>query len=198
MIRLNLLPRKHSKRRDVAVRELSLGGGVIGATLFILYLCYAVVNSRLKNTEQALSHVKNDISRLQLEIIKVEDFKNKKTELEKKLAVIEDLKAKKTGPAKLLDELASNIPRKVWLLSFEEKNGQMTLEGGSGDNDDVSDFLAYLTKRSHFFTKTMLSYSETIAPTQTDKDKAKISFVKFKMTGVAQYGILPPDASKGK
>jgi Tfp pilus assembly protein PilN len=31
----------------------------------------------------------------------------------------------------IANELAQNVPKRVWLTSFEEKNGSMILEGGA-------------------------------------------------------------------
>ncbi len=187
MIRINLLPVKRSRKRDQAAREGAIGGGVVAFVLVILYVWYLVMGSKISAADERIAKTQSEIKRIEQDIVKVDEFKKKKRELENKLTVIDDLKAKKTGPVKLLDELAANVPKKVWLQSFDEKNGVMILEGGAGDNDDLSDFLAYLTKRSHFFSKVALVYSEAVQPSATEK----YAYVKFKMTGSATYGTLP-------
>lgn len=190
MIRINLLPVKGSKKRDAATRELAIGGSVIAAVVLLLYVWYVVMGSKISAADERIAKTQAEIKRIEQDIVKVDEFKKKKRELESKLTVIDDLKAKKTGPVKLLDELASNVPKKVWLQSFDEKGGVMILEGGAGDNDDLSDFLAYLTKRSRFFSKVALIYSEAVVPTTTTNEK--YAYVKFKMTGNATYGTIPP------
>jgi type IV pilus assembly protein PilN len=187
VIRINLLPVRRSKKRDAATRELAIGGGVLGGLIALLYVWYVVMGAKIASTDERIAKTEAEIKRIEQDIVKVDEFKKKKRELESKLTVIDDLKAKKTGPVKLLDELASNVPKKVWLQSFDEKGGVMILEGGAGDYDYLSDFLADLTTRSHFFGKVALIYSESVQPSTSEK----YAYVKFKMTGNATYGTLP-------
>ncbi len=203
MIKINLLPVKRSKKRDAATRELVIGGGVTGVLLIVLYVWYAVMDSKLSAVVDSVNKSKADIARIEQDIVKVDEFKKKKKELEQKLEVIDDLKAKKTGPVKLLDELALTMPKRVWLVSFEEKNGSMIIEGGAADNDELSDFLSYLTKQSKFFSGVTLIYSETAAPDRNQAGREGVigpsqAFVKFKVSGSAQYGGPVAAKEKGK
>lgn len=209
MIRINLLPVKRSKKRDAATRELAIGGGVVGVVVVILYVWYAVMDAKLSAVQEMIDKSTAEIQRIEQDIVKVDEFKKKKRELEQKLEVIDDLKAKKTGPVKLLDELAVNLPKRVWLTSFEEKGGSMIMEGGAADNDGLSEFLSYLTKKSKFFSNVTLIFSETAAPAQRGPAPAAakdalanagpaMPFVKFKLNGSAQYGTLGPTGASGK
>jgi type IV pilus assembly protein PilN len=200
MIKISLVPLKRSKKRDAAKRELAIGGGLLAFIIIVLYVFYAVMDSKLSQADESIQRRRSDTARLEKDILKVDEFKKKKHELESKLTVIDDLKAKKTGPVKMLDELASNIPKRVWLQSFDERNQNMTLEGAAADNEDLSDFLAYLSKRSHYFGQVTLAYSEKVQPEKGAPDR--FAFVRFKLTGTANYGTQPaaaaPTAEKGK
>jgi len=213
MVRINLLPVKRSKKKDAAARELAIGASILSFVLIALYVWYAIMESRIDAVKANISRTQAEVQRIEQDIVKVDEFKKKKRELEQKLEVIDDLKAKKTGPVKLLDELALNMPKRVWLTSFEEKGGSMLIEGGAADNDELSDFLNYLTKRTKFFSGVTLLYSEvstdrpqstptagaSAAQTAAAANTTKQSFVKFKVNGNAVYGSLPPaPAAKGK
>jgi type IV pilus assembly protein PilN len=209
MVRINLLPVKRSKKRDAATRELAIGGSILGVVLISLYVWYAVMESKLQAVNTTIARTTAEIKRIEQDIVKVDEFKRNKRELEQKLAVIEDLKAKKTGPVKLLDELALNLPKRVWLTSFEEKGGAMLMEGGAADNDELSDFLSYLTKRTKYFSGVQLLYSEVSqdkapaapvaagAKLQPVSNAATPAFVKFKISGNAVYGSLPLTGPSG-
>jgi type IV pilus assembly protein PilN len=210
MVRINLLPVKRSKKRDAATRELAIGGAVVGTLIVFLYVWYAIMDSKISTQQELIARTEAEIRRIEQDIVKVDEFKKKKRELEQKLEVIDDLKAKKTGPVKLLDELAQNMPKRVWLTSFEEKGGSMLIEGGAADNDELSDFLTYLTKRTHYFSGVSLLFSEVNTEkvslpnaqgNTADKGGGPTrTFVKFKISGSAVYGSLPPapQAEKGK
>ncbi len=207
MIKINLLPVKRSKKRDAATRELAIGGSIAAVVLIGLYTWYAVMDSKLSTVTESVNKSRADIARIEQDIVKVDEFKKKKRELEQKLSVIEELKAKKTGPVKLLDELATSMPKRVWITSFEEKNGVMIMEGGAADNDELSEFLSYMTKRTKFFTGVTLIYSETTAaaqaaPAGTPKDQMlgpNQPYFKFKLSGTAAYaGIAAVSKDKVK
>jgi type IV pilus assembly protein PilN len=203
MIKINLLPVKRSKKRDAATRELAIGGVVAGVVLICLYVWYAVMDSKISAQETMIRKSQAEIARIEQDIVKVDEFKKKKRELEQKLEVIDELKAKKIGPVKLLDELAINLPKRAWLTSFEEKNGSMIMEGGAADNDSLSEFLSYLTKRSKFFSGVTLIFSETTTPpAQTPGVKENLGpkqpYVSFKLNGSASYGTVAVKDKDGK
>jgi len=82
----------------------------------------------------------------------------------------------------MLDELAALIPKRVWLRKLDEKAGAITLEGGAGTIEDVSEFLKAL-KRAQFFSTPDLK--KTIA-----KSEGKFKTVDF--TIVAAVNYVPP------
>jgi type IV pilus assembly protein PilN len=186
MIRINLLPVKRSKKRDAATRELIMGAIVVGVVVFGLYVWYAMMESSLEEVRDKTAKVEQEVKDKENEIVKVDVFKKQKSSLEAKVAVINDLRARKTGPVKMLDELATNIPRRAWLTAFDEKNGTMTLDGGTSDNDDLADLLSYLMNNSKYFSNIRLAFNELVPPSA-----AVPGYVRFKLTGTAQYGTLP-------
>jgi type IV pilus assembly protein PilN len=89
----------------------------------------------------------------------VNEFTAKKKELEDKLQIIDQLRKGKTGPVRALDDLAREIPNRVWLTKVEEKGGSVTFEGQAVDHEDVSSFMKSLQK-SKYFTNIVLGFSK--------------------------------------
>jgi len=49
-----------------------------------------------------------------------------------------------------LDELASVVPQKVWILEFSEQNGGVSITGQAVNYEDLSTFSKKLKASTHF------------------------------------------------
>ena len=78
-----------------------------------------------------------------------------KKALEDKLRILDTLKKGRTGPVKVLDELASLIPEKVWLLDFTEQAGGVSMVGQASSYEDLSTFSKKLKASTHFLNITI-------------------------------------------
>ncbi|MGH9888627.1 MAG: PilN domain-containing protein, partial [bacterium] len=101
------------------------------------------------------------------------------------------IEAARTGPVKIMDELATRIPSRVWLTKMTAKGGTLELEGNSLDAEIVADFAAALEDSP------MLSGVDLRETRLEETEGLKLS--AFKMT--AQYPYLKAAAgseNKGK
>ena len=101
-----------------------------------------------------MNSLKGEKQRIETELATFEETIKRINELEKKIAemrtkldVIKDLEKKKTGPVHLLDQVAEAVPRdKLWLSSFVERDGKLTLTGTAMDNETFSLFMTRLAE----------------------------------------------------
>lgn len=145
MIRINLLPFRAARKRENVRRQVSISGLLL--VLFILLLVGGSIHyinkaSDLKATEQS----KNvELQGYQKELDEIASLEKKIKEMNTKLDVIKELEKAKTGPVLLLSAIADAIPKdKVYLISFNETNGKLTLTGIAMDNPTVSVFMKNL------------------------------------------------------
>jgi type IV pilus assembly protein PilN len=162
MIRINLLPTRQTERQRQFQQQILVSGAVILVALTACILWSAAVESKLKERQKSIAEVKGEIVRLDKIIGEVNEYTTKKQELEKQLKVIDDLKKGKTGPVRAMDDLAREIPNRVWLTELTEKSGSVTIEGKAIDPEDVSAFMKSLEKSRHF-SSVVLMYSKSLA-----------------------------------
>jgi type IV pilus assembly protein PilN len=179
MIRINLLPVRVSKKKQAGKQQL---------TFFALAVVFALVcnfwwsrsrSEDLAAREAKLKRTKDEIAQLERIIGEVKNIKDQQAQVKDKLAVLDKLKAARQGPVKMLDELASITPKRLWLRRMEEKGGAVTFEGAAGSIDDVSAFLAAL-KKSQYFTSPELRRTSA-------KAEGKFKLVEFIMTATVTY-----------
>ena len=150
MIKINLLPVRAAKKREFGRQQL-----VLFVLLLVLagignYFVYNRFESQLKSLDKQIATTRAEIAQLEKTIGEVKSIKEDKKALEDKLKILDTLKKGRTGPVKVLDELASLIPEKVWLVDFVEQAGGVSMVGQASSYEDLSVFSKKLKASTHF------------------------------------------------
>ena len=141
MIRINLLPVRQVQKREQGRQFLVLMIGVLIIAAAANGYWYVWMDGKREAAQRRLDDTNARIAQLEKVIGEVTNLQRRKKEVEEKLAVLEKLTKQRAGPVKLLDALATAIPKKVWLLSFEENGGAAVITGTAESFDDVSEFM---------------------------------------------------------
>ena len=80
----------------------------------------------------------------------VKSIKEDKKALEDKLKILDALKKGRSGPVRVMDDLATIIPPKVWLLDYSETAGAVSIAGRAAAYEDLSAFSKKLKESKHF------------------------------------------------
>jgi type IV pilus assembly protein PilN len=152
MIRINLLPVRAKKKREFGQQLLVLFALVLLGALIGNYLWYRQVDDRLTQVDRQIDTTRAQITQLEKTIGEVKNITQEKKALEDKLKILDTLKKGRTGPVKVLDEISTIIPAKVWINEYGEQAGVASLKGSAVAYDDLSIFAQKL-KSSKFFSE---------------------------------------------
>lgn len=144
LIRINLLPVRQGRKREISRQFLVLCGGVLILSVVGNYVLYDHVNAEYERNVTRLSQTQARITELEKVIGEVNNLNARKKEVEDKLKVLTGLRKGRTGPVKLLDALAIAVPKKVWLSEFDEKNNIARILGTAVNHDDVAELMRSL------------------------------------------------------
>ncbi|MBI4817629.1 MAG: PilN domain-containing protein [Deltaproteobacteria bacterium] len=181
MIRINLLPIRQEKRRETVQQQLL---AFVGILILVGLACvgwWKMKDNDLQDKIRQVAAKQTEIKQLDKIIGEVNEFTAKKKELQSKLEVIQQLKKGKTGPVRALDDLATEIPKRVWLTRVAEMKGELTLTGYAIDHEDVSAFMKALQK-SKYFTNVNLAYSRA-----ADESGKGVTTYSFSITCTVNY-----------
>jgi len=145
MIRINLLPVRAVKRRESSRQFLVLAVGLTIIAIAGNYFWYSTRDSARNTLQIKLSDTNRRIAELEKVIGEVNNIQKRKKEVEEKLAVLEKLRKQRSGPVRLLDALATCIPKKVWLAEFAESQNVVKVTGTAESHEDVSEFMKGLS-----------------------------------------------------
>jgi len=179
MVRINLLPVRVSKKKEAGKQQLVLFAVVLAAGLVGNWMWASGRRSELESIQAKLARTKADVAQLDRIIGEVKDIREAKRGLQEKLDVLDRLKAGRSGPVHMLDELATIIPKRLWLRKLEEKSGVMSFDGTALSIDDVSAFMAELKKAKYFGN---VELKKTVA-----KDEKTMKLVEFTITATTRY-----------
>ena len=150
MIKINLLPVRAAKKREFGRQQLMLFGLVLVLAGIGNYLWYSSVETQKDQLDQQISRTRAEIATLEKTIGEVKSIKEDKKALEDKLKILDTLKKGRTGPVKVMDELATLIPQKVWILDYAEASGGVSMKGAAATYEDLSTFSKKLKASKHF------------------------------------------------
>jgi type IV pilus assembly protein PilN len=177
MIEINLLPVREARRKaDLRQQGMSF---VLLALLAAAAIGFAhsYITDRIQDSQTRIAQMEADIKQFQPQLDQVAAFRKKKAALEKKIDVIDGLDRARTGPVRVMDELATNMPERVWLTNLATEGSSIKLKGEGLDNELVADMLKKLNA-SPFFDKVDLQSSEL------GESKSGLKLFKFNVEAV--------------
>jgi type IV pilus assembly protein PilN len=160
MIRINLLPVRAKKKRNTSLYQLMGMAAAVLVTIIAGVGVHLYYVGQLKDQETKIEEQQIEIKRLEKIIGEVKELEVQKARLLSQLGVIEKLEKGKRGPVRVLDEMSNGIPKRVWITSFKEQSGSLTLEGSAIENADISEFMRSLQK-SIYFTDIQLKFTQS-------------------------------------
>jgi type IV pilus assembly protein PilN len=159
MIKINLLPyRDILKKKNITNHAVAAGATLI-LTLLLIVIINIVIATKIGGVERETARVEAEIASNKTIMDEIEKLKKEKELYRKQFQIIEKLKKDKKGPVIMLDELATKIPEKIWLLELKQTGNTLELVGAALDNKFVSKFMSDL-ESSPYFSKVDLITSE--------------------------------------
>jgi type IV pilus assembly protein PilN len=160
MIHINLLPVRAAKKREFGRQQLLLFGLILLGALLGNYTWWKAERDSLSALEQRIVSTRNEIAQLEKTIGEVKSITQDKKALEDKLKILDTLKKGRTGPVKVMDELATIIPNRAWILEYTEQGGNVAIRGYAITYEDFSTFAQRLKTSKYFANVTIKKASQ--------------------------------------
>ena len=151
MIRINLLPFRTERKKENVRRQLSLFLLSLILVLIVLVYYNFSLSSKIGKLNKTITTTKAELNRY--EEINKEIARIKKTleNLQKKMAVIDQLQSDRYEPVRLLDTMTQVlIPNRMWLVSLDDQEKSVIINGIALDNKTVADFMVRLQNSGLF------------------------------------------------
>lgn len=176
MIKINLMPVKKRRRPKVTVPKVPILPMMIVSALTLIavgYLWFSIENKISTLKADKVSKEKT-LAELKIKIKEVENFEKDNKRYEEKTNIIEQLKKNQSGPVRLLDEISSGIPERVWLSSLNESGGTVNIEGLAFSNSDIVSFVTNLKGSKYLIDVGLIESKQAV--------QEKVPVYQFKLT----------------
>jgi Tfp pilus assembly protein PilN len=220
MIQINLLPIRQAKQRKFGKQQIVFAAVFLLLEVTVLYYVYAAKQAELEEFEATATGVDAEVAKLQKDNLVIKELSDQRKNLQELSKVLEELEANRAGPVQVLDDLkvmlnppANDLekvsqdrrgwttswdPSQVWLSSFKEDDGELSITGNATTNEDIAEFNARLAS-SVYFKKVRLNFTALEKGTQGGQSYA------FSISAQVNYGLAeevkpaaPPPAPKAK
>ena len=194
MIRINLLPVEEATRAAGRRQEMAVAVLAVGVVLAGFVAGHVWQSLRMVSAQRQLRQITQELADIQGSYAEVVRMDQQKQELRDKLRVIAQLEAKKVGPVRILADLSSSTPDKLWLTEFADTAGTLKLTGLGIDEQTIADFLRRLSTVPFFQS---VDLDETSQVTQQGT-KLKKFVIRARLDYGAPATGTPEQATAGK
>lgn len=150
MIRINLLPVRAARKKEVVKQQLVLAGASVAAVLLIILALYSIMLGKISGTKDEITRSETELNELTKKIGEINNIKKLQTEVRKKLDVLNQLRNEKTGPVTRLTTLSDSVPDKLWLTKYVENGADVSISGIAINEDLIADFMRNVEKSPDF------------------------------------------------
>lgn len=194
MIRINLLPVREARRKANLRQQGSFLAAAVLAGLAASAMLHVKITASIASERTRVAAAEKELAELEKTLKEVERFRKEKEEIERKLAVIDRLERSRTGPVRILDEVATRMPERLWLTDLKLSGGELSLGGYGIDNETIAAFLTSL-EDSEFISNVQLEKTEL----QENKGLKLNEFrIKARDATVVQTAAATPSDKKSK
>ncbi|GEM_PF-614005 len=194
MIKINLLPKKDTKRsasRDAGV-EISKESFIklalpLSITLLLILAVFAYIEISKKQLKNEIERNKKTFIELQDKIEQVKNFESMNKEIETKTKLIENLKNKQQVPLIILVSVAKNLPDGVWLteLSFGMPDKSQSGRSSDKETEKLAEKNVITVKGFGFSNLNIVSFIESL------KKVSEFTDINLVETLQAEYEKVP-------
>lgn len=192
MIRINLLPKKVSRKKMGLVQHLVLTGMVFFVTIGALAYFTVSLNGKITDLKRQVADARAEREELKDVNKEKNKYEQNIASLKNQLDIITKIKARRFLPVRLFDELTKvlNKDLPVWLTKFSIADEKIQVEGFSLSNRDLANFVTRLEK-TPFFRNVDLLYSEKV-----NKDDREI--YQFSLNALTETEDPAPPVEKAE
>ncbi len=150
MAKINLLPWREELRQE-RQRKFALSALMTAITGVVIVFLVSLAFDRAINQQRTRNQtIQGEISRLQVQIRRIEELEQTKSQLLSRKRIIEELQASRSLTVEMMDQLAKTIPMGVTLNAIAQQGMNLTLAGTSQSNARVSAYLQSLADNELF------------------------------------------------
>jgi type IV pilus assembly protein PilN len=144
MIRINLLPHRETKRKQLQQQFFIALGVMAGLGATVWFAAHSYLGGQLEEQNGRNSYLESEIASLDKQIAEIKKVQEQTTALLQRKKIVESLQANRADTVYLLDQLVRQLPDGVYLKGIQQKGSKVSVNGFAQSNARVSTFMRNL------------------------------------------------------
>ena len=202
MIRINLVAGERrtakatTRRFDFGQKITVIGSLIVVMTLLLIGWRFWALGQNGTQLEADIAAAKREETRLAEVLKQVANFEQQREQLKQRLALIDELRKGQNAPVHIIDQISRSLPEMTWLVSVQQKDFEVTIEGRSTSLSALSDFVGNLESTRYFQRPVEIVDSQVVTGQKEGADLIDFTVKgKFQMAGI-EPPAPPPAAGK--
>ncbi len=150
MIRINLLPHRESFRQQQIIEHIIVFLLVVAISVAITVGVDMSITKELTSLQEERLSLEQRNKVLSKKIGELRNLDSLRADVESKLQIVDELQAGRFRSLETLNEIASVMPKNVWLQSLADEDGVLMLDGFGESSQSVANFMRALDKSEVF------------------------------------------------
>lgn len=160
MIRINLLPFRLARKKENIRRQISVFFLSLILLVVVLFGITRYIDDKINTVREQTRQVNVQITKYKEKAIRVTKIQKDLKILKEKLSVVASLEKQRDKQLVLFDSMTQLIvPSRMWLLSLNTNQNNVTVKGIAFDNHTIADFMKKL-EASPLFDKVDLKTAQ--------------------------------------
>ncbi len=150
MTQINLLPWREELRKERQTEFAVLTGVVLFLAVLACVAVHLFNEYLIDNQNKRNNMIQQEITIVDKKIKEIKDIEERKEALEARIGVIEGLQSGRPEMVRLFNEFIRTVPKEVYIESFGQKGGLLTIKGVALSQSRVSEYMENLDKSPIF------------------------------------------------
>ncbi len=150
MIRINLLPYRAKLRQRQILFHIAWFLAVVATVVVLCISVNIVQNVRLASRIEKQKELGAKIKKLNRILKEIDGLREKREEVQGKLRIVDELQVGRFRSLNMLYEISRIIPKNVWIDSLGDGRTEITIKGGAGTSEGISEFMRALDESPYF------------------------------------------------
>ena len=150
MSHINLLPWREELREEKKKEFITLLMGILIVAAGLVFLVGRSIDADIATQNSRNSYLTSEISKLDKQIVEINQLQKKKEELVERMNVIQSLQGDRPVIVRLFDELVRTLPDGVHYTSVSYSKNELSIKGIAKSNSRVSQLMRKLDQSSWF------------------------------------------------
>lgn len=144
MMRINLLPHRETRRKQLQQQFLIALGLVAAVGAIVAYGVYFILDSQHENHVSGNKYLTEEIAKVDKEIAEINRLKEQTASLLARKQVVETLQSNRSETVHLLDQLVRQLPDGMYLRTVKQQGAKVVINGVTQSQARVSTLMRNL------------------------------------------------------